>query len=245
VPLTAHDGGRRVCPTCSRRRRAFGRGRTGPIRPPGPTVSRGGWCARGAVAEHGRWRWMAVAVMVHTRSRWGAGEQGRRGHAWASRKCRDAFPVPNLVGDGAEGGDQRWGGSGSHRQRWRRGVLSSEVLEGGGEVARELLQVGVVLLVPLVAVKRLYNSGATARLSGRRNWSSSALWSGYSSGRNLNWFARWALVSRGGAVCALDRRWGVWQNQPELYRLKHASPLQRASTYFKRYNLLVCRVASR
>jgi hypothetical protein len=28
----------------------------------------------------------------------------------------------------------------------------------------------------------------------------------------------------------------LWQNQPELYRLKHVSPLQRAPTYFKRYN---------
>jgi hypothetical protein len=37
---------------------------------------------------------------------------------------------------------------------------------------------------------------------------------------------------------------GVWQNQPELYRLKHASPLQRPPMYFKRYNSLVCRVAS-
>jgi hypothetical protein len=37
----------------------------------------------------------------------------------------------------------------------------------------------------------------------------------------------------------------VWQNQPEVYRLKHASPLQRAPTYFKRYIPLVYRVASR
>jgi hypothetical protein len=37
----------------------------------------------------------------------------------------------------------------------------------------------------------------------------------------------------------------VWQNQPELYRLKYASPLQRAPTCFKRYNPLACRVMSR
>jgi hypothetical protein len=37
----------------------------------------------------------------------------------------------------------------------------------------------------------------------------------------------------------------LWQNKPELYRLKYASPLQRAPTYFKRYNPLACRVASR
>jgi hypothetical protein len=37
----------------------------------------------------------------------------------------------------------------------------------------------------------------------------------------------------------------LWQNQPELYRLKYASPLPRAPTCFKRYNLLACRVTSR
>jgi hypothetical protein len=40
------------------------------------------------------------------------------------------------------------------------------VPEGGGEVARELLRVGVVLVVPLAGVKRLCNGGATARPSG-------------------------------------------------------------------------------
>jgi hypothetical protein len=37
----------------------------------------------------------------------------------------------------------------------------------------------------------------------------------------------------------------VWQNQPELHRLKYASPLQRAPTCFKRYNPLAFRVTSR
>jgi hypothetical protein len=37
----------------------------------------------------------------------------------------------------------------------------------------------------------------------------------------------------------------LWQNQPELYRLKYESLFQRALTYFKRYNPLACRVASR
>jgi hypothetical protein len=36
----------------------------------------------------------------------------------------------------------------------------------------------------------------------------------------------------------------LWQNQPELHRLKYASPLSRASTYFKRCNPLTCRVTS-
>jgi hypothetical protein len=56
--------------------------------------------------------------------------------------------VPNLVGDGSEGGDRRWGGSGSYQRRWRRGVLQAGIPEGGGEVVEELLQIGVVLLVP-------------------------------------------------------------------------------------------------
>jgi hypothetical protein len=47
--------------------------------------------------------------------------------------------------------------------------------EGGGEVVEELLQVGVVLLVPLIRVKRLGSGGSTARLNGRRNWSSPVL----------------------------------------------------------------------
>jgi hypothetical protein len=63
----------------------------------------------------------------------------------------------------------------------RRSVVG--VPEGGGEVAGELLKVGVVLLVLLVGVKRLCNSGATVRPNGRRNSSSSASWSSYSSGR--------------------------------------------------------------
>jgi hypothetical protein len=33
-----------------------------------------------------------------------------------SRECGDAFPVPNSVGDGAEGGRRWWGGSGSYRR---------------------------------------------------------------------------------------------------------------------------------
>jgi hypothetical protein len=37
----------------------------------------------------------------------------------------------------------------------------------------------------------------------------------------------------------------MWQNQPELYRLKYASPILRAPTCFKRYNPLAFRVTSR
>jgi hypothetical protein len=36
----------------------------------------------------------------------------------------------------------------------------------------------------------------------------------------------------------------LWQNQPELHRLKYASPILRAPTYFKRCNPLACRVTS-
>jgi hypothetical protein len=121
VPLTAYDGGRRIGPTRSRRWRGFGRGGIGATWPTGATGHDGGWCARGAAAEHGWRRWMAAAVTAHTRSRRGAGEHGPLGRAWVSRECGDAFPVLNLVGDGAEGGDRRWGSSGSHRRRWRHG----------------------------------------------------------------------------------------------------------------------------
>jgi hypothetical protein len=37
----------------------------------------------------------------------------------------------------------------------------------------------------------------------------------------------------------------MWQNQPELYRLKYVSPFLRAPTCFKRYNPLACQVMSR
>jgi hypothetical protein len=40
-------------------------------------------------------------------------------------------------------------------------------------------------------------------------------------------------VTRAGSY-----RLQLWQNQPKLYRLKYASPLPRAPTYFKRYNPL-------
>jgi hypothetical protein len=54
--------------------------------------------------------------------------------------------------------------------------------EGDGEVVEELLWVGVVLLVLVAKVRGLCNCGATARPNGRWNNSSSASWSGYSSG---------------------------------------------------------------
>jgi hypothetical protein len=54
--------------------------------------------------------------------------------------------------------------------------------EGGGGVVEELLRVGVVLLVLMAGVRGLCNGGATARLNGRWNSSSSASWSSYSSG---------------------------------------------------------------
>jgi hypothetical protein len=43
----------------------------------------------------------------------------------------------------------------------------------------------------------------------------------------------------------LKSRLRMWQNQPELYRLKYVSPFLRAPTCFKRYNPLACRVTSR
>jgi hypothetical protein len=45
------------------------------------------------------------------------------------------------------------------------------MLEGGREVVKELLRVGVVLLVLLVGVKRPCTGGSTARPNGRRSWS--------------------------------------------------------------------------
>jgi hypothetical protein len=75
--------------------------------------------------------------------------------------CGDAFRVPNLVGDRAEGGHRRWGGSGSYRWRWRCGVLQAGMLEGGGEVVEELLRVGVVLLMPLAEMERSWTGGST------------------------------------------------------------------------------------
>jgi hypothetical protein len=95
-----------------------------------------------------------------------------------------------LVGDGVEGGDRRWGGSGSHRWQWRHGVLQARVSEDDGKVVEELLHDDVVLTVSLAGAKMLCMGGSMARLSGRWNWSSSASWSGYSSGRNWNWIAR-------------------------------------------------------
>jgi hypothetical protein len=89
--------------------------------------------------------------------------------------------VPNLVGDGSEGGDRRWGGSGSYHRRWRRGVLQAGMLKGGGKVVEELLQIGVVLLVPLARVRRLCFSGSTggraaAKLGAHRRYGGG--WSG-------------------------------------------------------------------
>jgi hypothetical protein len=69
--------------------------------------------------------------------------------------------VPNLVGDRAEGGRRRWGGSGSYRWRWRRSVLQAGMSEGGGGVVEELLYIGVVLLVPLAGMNRLCTDGST------------------------------------------------------------------------------------
>jgi hypothetical protein len=105
---------------------------------------------------------MAAAVVVHHRSRRGAGEHGWTGHAGASMEYGDAISVLNWARDGAEGGVRRWGGSSSHRRRWRPGVLQAGMLEGDGEVVEKLLWVGVVLLV-LVA-----GSGGSITVGRRR-----------------------------------------------------------------------------
>jgi hypothetical protein len=43
----------------------------------------------------------------------------------------------------------------------------------------------------------------------------------------------------------ISKRPYLWQNQPELHRLKYVSPLLQAPTCFKRYNPLACRLTSR
>jgi hypothetical protein len=43
----------------------------------------------------------------------------------------------------------------------------------------------------------------------------------------------------------MQYRTQLWQNQSELHRLKYVSPLLRATSCFKRYNFLACRVTSR
>jgi hypothetical protein len=121
-------------------------------------------------------------VAVHHLSRRGVGEHGWTGRAGASLEYGDAIAVLNWARDGAERGIRRWGGSSSHRRRWRPGVLQAGMPEGGGEVVEELLRVGVVLLVLVAGVRGLCNCGATARPNGRRNSGSSASWSSYSSG---------------------------------------------------------------
>jgi hypothetical protein len=89
--------------------------------------------------------------------------------------CGDASTVPNLAGDGAEGGCRRWGGSGFHRRRWRHGVLLAGVSEGGREVVKEFPRDDVVLSVCLAGAKKLYMGGSTARPSGGGVLSSPAL----------------------------------------------------------------------
>jgi hypothetical protein len=84
-------------------------------------------------------------------------------------------------------------------------VLLVRVLEGGGGVARELLRVGVVLLVPLAGVKRLCNGGATARPSGGGTgapWRCGG-WC-YDAGKQ-NWTGGGVPVGHGGALVAMDR----------------------------------------
>jgi hypothetical protein len=57
--------------------------------------------------------------------------------------------------------------------------------EGGGEVVKEPLQFGVVMLVPLVGVKRPYTSGSTARPNGRLDCGERR-----SGARKRNWVGR-------------------------------------------------------
>jgi hypothetical protein len=55
----------------------------------------------------------------------------------------------------------------------------------------------------------------------------------------------WARCSPASRVLPRAASTPVWQNQPELYRLKYASPLPRAPTCLKWYKPLACRVTSR
>jgi hypothetical protein len=89
------------------------------------------------------------------------------------------------------------------------GVPVARVLEGGEEVARELLWVNVVLPVLLAGVKRFWIGGSTARPSDGGAKISSALRSGCSDARGRVWMGWGAPAGDGDAVCALDRRWGA------------------------------------
>jgi hypothetical protein len=63
------------------------------------------------------------------------------------------------------------------------GVPVARVLEGGGELARQLLPDDVVLVVCLAGTRRQWITGMTARPSGGGSSSSPALWSGRSGAR--------------------------------------------------------------
>jgi hypothetical protein len=118
------------------------------------------------VAEQGRRRGMAAAVVARPCTRRRAGEHGGMERARALWSRVDAISVPDSAGGGAEGGCRRGGGSGFHRRRWRHGVLVAGVLEGGERVAGMLLRDDVVLLVPLVGAEGRCSIGSTVRPSG-------------------------------------------------------------------------------
>jgi hypothetical protein len=98
--------------------------------------------------------------------------------------------VPNLVGDGSEGGDRRWGGSGSYWRRWRCSILQAGMPEGDGEVVEELLQIGVVLLVPLAGVGRLCVGGSTGGRVAAELGSHRRCGEQHSGARKRNWVGR-------------------------------------------------------
>jgi hypothetical protein len=97
---------------CSRRRRGFGRGGTGPTRSIGWGAQVGGWWAQRKAVEQGRRRGMAAAAAVPPCSRPGVSEHGGMKRARASWSRGDVISVPGLAGGGAEGGCRRGGGSG-------------------------------------------------------------------------------------------------------------------------------------
>jgi hypothetical protein len=148
-----------------------------------------------------------------------------------------------VIGVGRKRG--QGGVTAANRGGWRSsegvdGVLVARVLESGREVVEKLLRDDVVLMGCSAGARRWWISGSTAKPSDGGARSSSALRSDCSGAPERDWMGLEAPAGDGDAVCAL-----VWQNQPKLYRLKYASPLQRASTCFKRYNPLACRVTSR
>jgi hypothetical protein len=92
-----------------------------------------------------------------------------------TRDSRRSWGWSGLRQGGAEVAYRRRTEAAGRAPRRVDGIPVARVPEGGEEVARKLLRVDVLLLVPLAGVKRLCISGSTARPSGGGALSSSAL----------------------------------------------------------------------